>query len=209
MENLWLVFITSFTIALSGALMPGPLLSATISESVRRGPSAGPLFILGHGVLEIILITALFLGLAPFLNQPVVFKVIALAGGGFMIFMAVGMFREIKTLSLDTAGDEPVKGNIVLLGAGLSLANPYWIIWWATIGLGYILSAGKMGLPGIAAFFAGHILADLLWYAVVSAGVAKSRKLMSDRIYRIMIGVCAGFLVSYAVYLIISSLFFR
>ncbi len=206
MENLWLIFLTSFTIAFSGALMPGPLLSATVSESVRRGPSAGPLFILGHGILEMLLIAALFLGLAPFLNDPVVFKVIAYAGGGFMIFMSIGMFREIKTLSLETAGETPVKGNIILLGAGLSLANPYWIIWWATIGLGYILSAGKLGFSGVAAFFTGHILADLLWYAAVSAGMAKSRKLMSDRIYRILIGVCAGFLLSYALYLIGSSL---
>ncbi|HAK47209.1 MAG TPA: lysine transporter LysE [Spirochaeta sp.] len=186
-------------------MMPGPLLSATISESIRRGASAGPLFMLGHAVLEIALIAALFLGLAPLLTQPLVFKIIALAGGGFMIFMALGMFRGLRQLSLATAGETPVNGNIVLLGAGMSLANPYWIIWWATIGLGYILSAGRLGLSGIATFFIGHILADTLWYTFVSFGVAKSRKIMSDRIYRILIAVCAGFLISYALYLIISS----
>ncbi|MBI9105710.1 MAG: LysE family transporter [Spirochaetales bacterium] len=179
-----------------------------ISESIRRGPSAGPLFILGHGILELLLIGALFLGLAPFLKRLLVFKVIALAGGGFLIFMAAGMFREIKTLSLETAGEHPVKGNIIFQGTGLSLANPYWIIWWATIGLSYILSAGKMGASGVVVLFAGHILADLLWYSFVSAGIAKSRKIMSDRVYRMLTGVCALFLVSYAVYLIVSSMFF-
>lgn len=206
MENHWLIFFTSFTIAFSGALMPGPLFSATISESIRRGASAGPLFILGHGILEMILIAALFLGLAPILKQPMIFRIVTLAGGAFIIFMAVGMFRGIKTLSLKTAGKSPAKGNIILLGAGLSLANPYWIIWWATIGLGYILSAGKIGFTGVVVFFTGHILADLLWYSLVSAGIAKSRKIMSDRAYRILIGVCASFLTVYAIYLISSLL---
>lgn len=98
MDNHLVIFFTSFGIAFSGALMPGPLLSATISESIRRGPSTGPLFILGHGILELILITALFLGLAPILVQEEVFIVIALTGGGFMIFMAVGMLKGIPGL---------------------------------------------------------------------------------------------------------------
>lgn len=185
--------------------MPGPLLSATISESIRRGASAGPLFMLGHAILEIALIAALFLGLAPLLTEPLVFKFIAFAGGGFMIFMAGGMLRGLRTLSLDSDIGTPVNGNIVLLGAGLSLANPYWIIWWATIGLGYILSAGKMGLSGVVTFFIGHILADTAWYTFVSFGVSKSRRIMSDRIYKILIGICACFLVAYAVYLITTS----
>ena len=205
MQNHWLIFLTSFTIAFSGAMMPGPLLSATISESMKRGPSAGPLFMLGHGILEIVLIAGLFLGLAPFIKHPVVFKIIAFSGGGFMIYMAVGMFRGLRALCIESSADQTVNGNIVVLGAGMSLANPYWIIWWATIGLGYILSAGELGVSGIAAFFVGHILADTVWYSFVSFGVSKSRKIMSDKIYRILIGICAGFLISYAVYLIISS----
>ena len=205
MQNHVLIFISSLAIAFSGAMMPGPLLSATISESVKRGPSAGPLFMLGHGILEIFLIIALFLGLAPFIKHPVVFKVIALAGGSFMIYMAVGMFRGLRSLSIEDTASKSINGNIVLLGAGMSLANPYWIIWWATIGLGYIISAGELGVSGVAAFFAGHILADTLWYSFVSFSIAKSRKIMNDRIYRIVIGVCAGFLAAYAVYLLISS----
>ena len=204
MGNPAIIFLTSFGIAFSGALMPGPLLSATISESVRRGPLTGPLFMLGHGILEVVLIVALFLGLAPFLVREEVVIFIALAGGGFMIFMSIGMFRGLSRLSLKTDESPPLNGNLIFLGAGLSLANPYWLIWWATIGLGYILSAGKFGVPGIIIFFAGHILADTVWYAFVSAAVSKSRKIMTDRVYRILIGICASFLLSYALYLIIT-----
>jgi threonine/homoserine/homoserine lactone efflux protein len=202
MGSYLVIFFTSFGIAFSGALMPGPLLSATISESMRRGPSTGPLFILGHGILELILVIALFLGLAPILVQKEVFIFIALAGGGFMIFMAAGMLKGLPDLSIKTDESIPIKGNLIFLGAGLSLANPYWLIWWATIGLGYILSAGKLGFTGVVLFFAGHILADTLWYFFVSATISKSRNIMSDRVYRILIGICALFLISYALFLI-------
>ena len=49
-------------------MMPGPLLTATIGASARRGPAAGPLFIAGHGILELALLCALLYGLGPFLT---------------------------------------------------------------------------------------------------------------------------------------------
>jgi len=70
--NLLTIFASSFVIALSGALMPGPLLTATISESSQRGFVAGPLMIAGHAILELTLVIALLAGLAPFFQQPVV-----------------------------------------------------------------------------------------------------------------------------------------
>ena len=59
MLSIFTIFFTSFVIALSGALMPGPLLTVTISESARRGFVAGPLLIAGHGLLELALVVAL------------------------------------------------------------------------------------------------------------------------------------------------------
>ena len=185
--------------------MPGPLLSVTISESGRRGWTVGPRFILGHAILEILLLTGLFLGLAPLLSSTAAFIVIAFAGGSVMIVMAWGMFRSLPSLSLQ--GEEAsAGGSLILTGALMSLANPYWIIWWATIGLGYVLSAGKLGLPGVAAFFFGHILADLAWYTFVSVGIHKGRKLLPLKVYRGMIAFCASFLVFYAFYLYLNGL---
>ena len=89
----------------------------------------------------------------------------------------------------------------------MSLANPYWTIWWATIGIGYILHAKQYGLWGIVFFFTGHILADFAWYAVVSAAVGKGRTFFTDRIYRGIIGTCAAVLIIFACLFISKALY--
>ena len=198
--NLFAVFASSFVIALSGALMPGPLLTATISESSRRGFVAGPLLIAGHAILELALVAALLLGLAPFFQLPAVFVASALAGAVILLVMAAGMFRSLPTLSLSFAGEQKKMNSPVLGGILLSVSNPYWIIWWATIGIGYIVYSRQFGLWGVAFFFAGHITADLAWYSFIAAAVAKGRHLLTDRLYRGLIGLCAVFLTGFAGY---------
>ena len=60
--NLPILFGSAFVVALSGALMPGPLLAVTLGHSPRYGWIFGPLAILGHGILELGLISIIFLG---------------------------------------------------------------------------------------------------------------------------------------------------
>ncbi len=200
------IFASSFVVAFSGAMMPGTLLTVTISESSRRGPVAGPLLILGHAILEIGLIAALLLGLAPLFTKEWFFIAIALAGGGILLWMGYGMFRALPSLSLTLEAETEQRNNLVLTGILMSAANPYWIIWWATIGLGYIFHSTKYGLWGLLFFFVGHILADLLWYSLISTAVGKGRSFFSDRIYKGLIGSCATFLVCFACYLLYKAI---
>ncbi len=200
------IFGSSFIIALSGALMPGPVLTVTISESARRGALAGPLMIFGHGMLELILVLALISGLAPFFSREDVFVVVSLLGGAILFSMACLMFKDLPSLKLQLDGSDEKPRSLVLSGILLSLANPYWLIWWATIGLGYIMYSVKFGIFGIVAFFTGHILADLAWYSLVSFGIAKGRSFFTDRFYRGLIGACASFLCVFSFYFIYSGL---
>ena len=193
------IFVTSFVVALSGALMPGPLFTVTVSESSRRGPVAGPLLIAGHGILELTLVAALMLGVGPLLKKEPVFVTTALAGSAVLLWMAGGMLRSLPQLSLTVdRTNRSARGNLVLAGILLSLANPYWTVWWVSIGLGYITHSMGLGLSGVAAFFTGHILADLAWYTFVSTAVWKGKRFMSDRAYRGLIGACAVFLIVFA-----------
>jgi threonine/homoserine/homoserine lactone efflux protein len=194
------IFVSSFVIALSGALMPGPLLTATISESSQRGFIAGPLMIAGHAILELALVITLLLGLAPFFQKPLVFVATALIGSAILFWMAFGMFRSLPSLRLSWEGDQRRRKHPMISGILMSVSNPYWIIWWATIGLGYIFYSWQFGFWGIAFFFVGHILADLGWYSLISVAVAGGRRFLTNRVYRGLIAICAVFLVMFAGY---------
>ncbi len=200
------IFTSSFIIAFSGALMPGPLLTAAISESSQRGFIVGPLMIAGHAILELALVIALLTGLAPFLQLPAVFVATALIGSVILFWMAWGMFRSLPSLHLSWDADQKQRNHPVLSGILMSVVNPYWIIWWATIGLGYILYSWQFGLAGVAFFFTGHILADFVWYSIVTATVAGGRRFLTDRLYRGLIAVCATFLVVFAGYFVYAGL---
>jgi len=203
------LFITAFLVGLSGAMMPGPLLTVTIVESARRGFIAGPLIILGHALLELTLIFALTAGLSVFLSRTSVNSAIALFGGLFLLYLGFTMSRDavrgtaaLSAFDPDDAGLE--KGlHPVLAGAVISLANPYWSIWWATIGLTYLTISLELGTVGLASFFSGHILADLAWYTMVAAVVAGGRKFISPLVYKYVIIVCGIFLLVLGAYFIL------
>jgi threonine/homoserine/homoserine lactone efflux protein len=200
LTTLFTIFASSFVIALSGALMPGPLLTATISESSRHGFIAGPLMIIGHAILELGLVIAFLLGLAPFFQLPMVFVATALIGSIILFWMAFQMFHSLPTLRLSLEGDQKKRNHPMISGILMSVANPYWIIWWATIGLGYILYSWQFGFWGIAFFFVGHILADLVWYSLIAAAVAGGRHFLTNRLYLGLIAFCAVLLVVFAGY---------
>jgi threonine/homoserine/homoserine lactone efflux protein len=203
------LFISAFIIALSGAMMPGPLLSTTIAESARRGWTAGPLLILGHAILELVLVIGLAAGLLSFIQKPLVTQVIALLGGAFLLYLGYGMSRQAAAgqIRLD-AGEKarPAGLHPVLAGVLVSISNPYWSIWWATIGLGYLTIGLQQGWLGLAAFFSGHILADLAWYVLIAVLIAQGRRFFSQPVYNFILLACGIFLVGMGVFFIYRGL---
>ena len=196
-------------------MMPGPVLTVTIGETAARlrggapgvtecaraqGALTGPLVVLGHGILEALLVIAVVLGLGRLLVLGPVIGSVALAGAAVMIWMAWGMFRSVKGLSLAGAGAREKRRHPVLAGILTTLSNPYWIIWWATIGLGYIAVSLRLGLIGLGSFYVGHILSDLFWYSSVSVTMALGRRLLTDRAYSGMVAACAALLVGFGLY---------
>lgn len=86
----------SFILALSGVLTPGPLLTVIIRESMRKGFIPGPLIILGHGILELVLVIAIVNGLGEFLKKELITSIISILGGGVLLWMGRKMLEENK-----------------------------------------------------------------------------------------------------------------
>ncbi len=239
---------TAFIVALTGAMMPGPLLTVTVAETVRRGFWAGPLLIVGHGILEALLVTALALGLGPVIARQGVVTGISLIGGGFLLWMGLTIMRDTfrgrVVLDLQNAASQvplkkgyansgyaavsgtplpgkevpvpyradqrklkaPAAGRLIGLGAAVSLSNPYWSLWWATIGVSYMNMAMHAQGLGIVVFFGGHILADLAWYTAVSGAVSGGRRFLSPGLYRGILALAGFFLIGLAGYFVVSGL---
>lgn len=180
--------------------MPGPVLTITISESTRRGFWAGPLIVLGHGFLEVILLILLVVGLAKFINQPKVTGLVGMLGGAILLWTSLSMFRDLKKLRLNFNNAPARGGNPLANGILMSLVNPYWTIWWATIGLSYVFISMKFGVTGLIIFFFGHILADLIWYSTISFLVSRGRRHISMKVYRGIISACAAVLIFFGAF---------
>jgi len=198
--NLFVIASTSFVLGFSGAMMPGPLLTLTIAETVRRGAIAGPLLILGHAVLEALVVFLVFFGAAEVIQHPTVFSTVAVLGGAMMLWMGCGMLKSLSTLRLDLEVETEAGLHPVVAGAVISLANPYFTIWWATIGLSYLVVAHEAGMTGVIVFYFFHILSDLVWYCFVSGTVAYGKRFLTDRGYRTMVGACALFIVGFGLF---------
>lgn len=194
--NVALIALSSFIVAFSGALVPGPFFTITIGESVKRGFIAGPLIILGHGILELFLVLLLVTGVTPFLSADKTKIAIAVIGGVILLLMGGMMIKDASGARLVMTAESNRKGlHPVIAGVVGSLSNPYWLVWWATAGLGYLVSSARYGFTGVAAFFAGHIAADLSWYSLLSLAVSRGRTLIGDRGYRSMLYGCGFFLM--------------
>ena len=201
------IFILSFIIALSGALAPGPLLTIVIAKSVKHGFKAGPLVILGHTILEIILVLILVMGFSKLLNQPLLIKTVSLLGSGILFLFGIRMANSAKNITLNIDAQDQRCSRLTVLGITMSIANPYWAVWWLTVGLGLILSAQKYGLFAVAVFFLGHILADLTWYSAVSFTVSKGRRFLSDKIYKSIMLLCGIALIVFGLYFALSIVY--
>ncbi|HSQ21525.1 MAG TPA: LysE family transporter [Coriobacteriia bacterium] len=188
----------AFVVALSGAMAPGPYLTVTITRTMTRGPLSAALMLVGHALLEGALLIGFAFGLQAILRLPAVATALALVGGAILIWMGQDLLRGAARGSImpeaDVAAPESRLGPIVQ-GITVSLSNPYWTLWWATIGVKLASDGLAIGPLGVVAFFIGHELADIAWYGFVITAVSRGRGLLAERPYRVVIGVCAAFLL--------------
>lgn len=201
------IFFSSMLIGLSGAMMPGPMLSVCISESYKKGFWAGPLMVVGHAIPELILAVLFSLGLNQFLKDKSVVGVIGIVGGAFLVWLAISIFVEVRRgVTVDLTARQEIGWGPVIGGLWSSVSNPGWIVWWATIGARYILLALDHGVIGVVFFFVGHEMADLVWYGTVSFLVSRGRGRISDRIYHGVLYACSAMVLVFAIIFIVNGI---
>lgn len=203
-----MLFMQSFGVGFSGALMPGPLLTVNIAETTKKGFWTGPILIVGHALAEIAVVVALMFGLTEVMNSPKVVSFIGIAGGAALILMGGMMGSDIlrKKITIDLNQSGSSSGLLIGKGITASLSNPYWFVWWATVGSAFLTKSFSHGPIGPVVFYFGHIMSDLVWYSLVSFLISIGKKLLVGKPYYILLSICALFLIYIGVTFIIDAL---
>lgn len=189
-------------ISLTGVMMPGPVTAVAVTNGSQR-KEAGALVALGHGLIELPLIVLLYFGFARFLELQGVRISVGLVGGLVLLWMAASMLKT-KPLAFDQGKDSP-HGSVVA-GLVTTAANPYFFLWWATVGAALLASAQEYGSAGVAAMGVTHWLCDAAWLFLISWVVFKSKRLWTGRVHRIVFGVCAAVLAGFGAWFIYSGI---
>jgi len=115
--------------------------------------------------------------------------VIGFAGGLFLVVMAIQMLRSIK--SIERREVKVTKSGPVVAGIVLSGGNPFFLIWWASVGLNLAITATGFGIWAFVLFAIVHWLCDLIWFSVLSWASFKGSGLLGGRSQRIVLLICS------------------
>ena len=208
MYDLASMLAVGFVIGLTGALAPGPTLVATIQASLKGDWTTGLKISCGHMVVEAVIVLLIVLGLAA-VAQPYT-ALIAVIGGSALIVFGVLTLRGFRDASLTVVSQEASKTPATspyMAGLLTSAANPYFWIWWLSVGSTMVIAGLEGGLILAGAFMIGHWAADTGWYTLVSTGIARGKTIISDRIYRMVMAACGVFLILFGLYYLAGVLF--
>ncbi len=197
--------ILGFVIGLTGALAPGPTLIATIQSAIREGWKSGPRVTCGHILAEFLVVILIAAGI-PFLPEnSSIF--IAIIGGFALIVFGILTIRSARGATLSQASSPVGSRSPFYAGLLTSILNPYFWIWWFSVGSALLLSSLASGLAGLIAFIFGHWLSDLSWFTLVSVSIHKSRVLLGDREYMFILYACGALLVFFGIWFVVSVFF--
>ena len=211
------IFIISFIVALSGALSPGPVLTFTIYKSFKsKNPFTGLFIVLGHALLEFVLIVLLLLGISFLFKNIIFLIIIGLIGGNCLLAFGLLTIQDVRKkkyevkFNLEKENMEGFKGNSFLGGIFYSITNPFWTFWWAITGLTLManLNVSFQNPLGLLLFFLGHEMGDFVWYVPISLFVYFGGKSLNARVYKYVLIACGAFMVFFGIYLILNVIFF-
>ncbi|MDI9634126.1 MAG: LysE family transporter [Methanolinea sp.] len=198
-------YLLGFVIGLSGALVPGPTLVATINTSVTGGWKTGPRVSAGHALVEAAIFAAVILGFSTVSGVSDYAGVIGAVGGTALVAFGIMTIRGAEA-GVPDGESRSVVTNPYLAGVITSVSNPYFWLWWFSVGSALVLAAAQQAFVFALAFVAGHWSADFGWYTLVSTGIHKGKNVFDRRIYAWVLRGCGAFLVLFGLMYLAEAL---
>ena len=199
-------------VSVSGVFSPGPLLFANLALSKYGGFWSGIKIAVGHTIIElplIILLSLPFVVLFPINLTFSTTKIITFIAGAFLIvFGILYVVRTIRTRgSPNSAINTSRIENPYLAGIMFTSLNPFFIVWWTTVGVKLISdSISLLGHPaGIAFLFFAHIWMDYAWLGLSSYLASRGFNIIRSEYHKYITILLTVPLFYYGIYFILGS----
>jgi threonine/homoserine/homoserine lactone efflux protein len=194
-------------VSASGALSPGPLTVATMALGTRSGWRAGVLASIGHMLFELpylIILVLMFSTLTSFLSVSA--EILAVAGSLIILYFAYLLIRDAyRGVDID-ASSVKISTNPLVVGFLFTALNPYFLLWWLSIGMALIAQMQSMGLASLLIIYPAHVWLDFAWLTLVAALSGRGSKALSSRGQRTLLAALGAILALFAVNTILKSL---
>ena len=197
MVQLFEFAVAVITISVSGVMSPGPLFAANVAYGLRGGAKAGLKMAYGHTVVELPLVILLGVGALSLESIPQFREAVALLGA-ISLFVFAGM--QIKSVLKKPSSVFEGRHGPFIAGIMLSALNPFFLIWWFTIGFKLISDSLVLAsFAGIGIMFAFHIWMDYAWLCTVGFLSSKGKTILSSKNYGIFMIAISGVLVYFGI----------
>ncbi len=177
---------TVIIVSTSGVLSPGPLFFANLIYGGKYGYRTGLKCSYGHTIVELPLILLLAFGVLSLDIFPSFRPSISIIGGiTLMIFAAVQVLAAVRRKNQTQV---QTAHSPVLVGIIFSALNPFFIIWWLTIGMKMITDALLLAsFAGLAFMFLAHIWMDYAWLTSVAHLAQKGVRIIGSKYYTMIL----------------------
>jgi threonine/homoserine/homoserine lactone efflux protein len=192
--------VTVVLITASGALAPGPLFFQTISQGTKTGARSGLIFSISHTIVEFSLIMLLTFGLLAVRNEFFIRNIIGILGG--VVLIVFGLYQIVGSLKKKDMNQTQVMlpHRLFFIGILFTAFNPYFILWWLTVGSNLILLALEFAaLAGVVFMFLCHVWMDYVWLIAVAYFAKRGVNALSSRWYRVVVGLFGVILIYFGV----------
>jgi threonine/homoserine/homoserine lactone efflux protein len=116
--------------------------------------------------------------------------------------MGVQLFRSREE---NDNGGSYLKYGSLIAGVLATGSNPYFLVWWATVGADLVMKAAVFGLIGFSVFAVVHWLCDFFWNTFVSVTVFKSQRFWNKKVQTIILGFCIVIFIVFGAWFVISA----
>jgi threonine/homoserine/homoserine lactone efflux protein len=200
---------TVMLLSISGALAPGPLFFATITYGIKGGAKSGFMVALGHTVFEFPLIIAMALGILSLINVAQAKPFIGIIGSAAIIVFGALQLRSAlnhgATLTENTNLKIPT--NAFLVGLLFTGLNPFFIIWWLTIGMKLVLDSLLLAsLVGVGIMYVSHVWIDYAWLMFISHIANKASNFIKERWMKVLMVSLSLILIIFGVFMLVNVL---